>query len=226
MSSKSTMSRLIQKLISLRNHFDKTMTEIEKQHPDWNEKDTRLSVYGRTINVINSVLFSVMFKEEELVNPTWFKKVFSDELTLKEHGYYLANYTSFLRLSYVTILFSAFEVFFRDILRVVYPNYSKNDKIGTIIQFILNDNDLSKYCHVFDILRILRNSLHNGGIYNERKGKTIFYTGKQYVFKKNQIISVNWELLIEIIFDVESCLAQLICSEKISSKSEIRDFTD
>jgi hypothetical protein len=70
---------------------------------------------------------------------------------------------------------------------------------------------------------LIRNSLHNNGVYNDKGEKTICYNNKSYSFKTGEHIVVNWFLLTNLSLDIEECLFKIIHEKEVSNHKVIRD---
>lgn len=135
----------------------------------------------------------------------------------------VARFDSFLQVSLATMYFSSIENFFRIIGKKLYPKiFDERTHISIIYKKILEDFDLKNYNCVFDMYRLIRNSMHDNGIYNNKEQK-FYYNNEIYHFKPNEFILINWLLLCNLSIDLESCIFKIIKTKKVSSFDLIKD---
>ena len=49
--------------------------KLKDEFPNWAEDDFRLGMYGRCANIVESILFAMIFEKDQLVDQNWYKKV-------------------------------------------------------------------------------------------------------------------------------------------------------
>jgi hypothetical protein len=121
----------------------------------------------------------------------------------KKHAYFynlLANeIESFTIFTFFQGIFVAFESTFR----LIFPIIKKREppiNISNVLDELKSDLGLSDYSEFFNLLRNLRNSIHNNGIYNQ-KDEEIICNGFKYKFIKNKPIEIEnlWEKWFDIV---------------------------
>jgi len=206
--------------VQLTTSFD----TIKNRFPDMIKNDVRLTFYGQTINTTESTLFCRIF-ENDLLNKNWYKRNFSDVIinTPDEIHKSVEAFDSFIVVAFTTLYFASVENFFRVLSNVVYPNEFKgNDYFSTIYKSLLKKFNLN-YIHIFDIFRLIRNSLHNNGVYNDKENQRFYYNDEFYELKKGVRIKVSWFLLSNLSRDIEECVFKIINTKKISNFDIIED---
>ena len=197
--------------------------KFRQEFPDLNEQDIRVATLGRCANTVESVLYSCIFQNEQLTEPTWYNKIsYLKNVTDSQIKSIQENYESFLRVAFVTEYFGIFEWFFRVLLKKIIPT---SDKIQAykIIETILKEFALKNDQRIFDFYRFIRNSLHNNGIITDKHTYPIMYNGIIYELKPETFMVVDWVLISELSWDMQECLDKIIHSEKIVQLSEILD---
>ena len=190
-----------------------------------NKNDARLTMYGRSLNVIDSVFYCMFFETHFLSDKQWYKTI-NPNLTPSdiEVSNQKMIFDEFLTLSFVTLLFSSTESFIRVVMKELFPDeIKKDDRFKPMCTFLLTELNLKNYNHIFEIIRLLRNSLHNNGIITEDYRVPIVYRGKVFNFEKGKQMIVNWELLTKLFIDVEECLFKITQSPKLEKISYLKD---
>lgn len=197
--------------------------KMRQEFPDWKEDDARLTCYTRCTNIVEEVLFSRIFEDEQLIDQNWYKKIpyikSPTEIQIKTVR---DTFDSFLRVSLVTIFFSSVETFFRVLQKEFFPK-SKEKQIYKIIETMLEYLDLKYYQRIFDLHRFLRNSLHNNGIITDKYAYPILYNGVWYNFQLGKTIQVDWLMLCQTTSELDDCLNKIIHNEKIIKNNYIKD---
>ena len=199
--------------------YDKLKTDF----PNWKPNDARITAYAYCVNTIESVLFSMIFKKNQLGDRKWYANIRyitspsdSQIFSVQE------NYDAFLMVALVTEYFACFEIFFRNIINVLFPGYTKN-KIFEICEDLLEELKLKQYQSKFDLYRFTRNSLHNNGVVTDKHAYSILYNGVWYDFTYGKKINVDWLMLCQLSAELEECLNKIIYSTRISKPDFIKD---
>ena len=197
--------------------------KLKEEFSNWSEDDFRMSVYSRCANIVESVLFSMIFKKEQLIDKDWYARIpyIKTPTEAQIHGI-IGVFDSHLRVLLVTGYFASLETFFRILIKQIFPQYSGN-KIHKILEKILDYFDLKDYEHKFNLYRFIRNSLHNNGIVTDPHAYPILYNGLWYNTEKGKPIQVNWLMLCQLTAELDQCLNKIIHSEKVSSLDVIKD---
>lgn len=77
-----------------------------------------------------------------------------------------------------------------------------------------------------DLLRCIRNTIHNNGVYFHRSGnnETITYKGVNYSFVIGLPVDfVNWEFLISMMKDINDMLCEVVTHSDVAKISSIID---
>lgn len=217
-SNKDKISFLSNLKSSYQKSYDKLCVNYELN-------DARLTLYGRSLNVIDSVFYSMFFETQYLSDKKWYKTI---NPLLNPTDIEISNqkriFDEFLTLSFVTLLFSSSESFIRIIMQKLFPKeYKKDSRFKSICTFLLTELKLHNYQHIFEMIRLLRNSLHNNGIITEDCHVPIVYRGKMFRFEKGKQMTVNWQLLTKLFIDVGECLFKITQSPKMEKISHLED---
>jgi len=197
--------------------------KIEQEFPNIKKDDARLTCYSKCTNIVEQILFSRIFEDEQLKDSKWFEKIpyikSPTEIQIKTTQ---DMFDSYLRVSLVTIFFSSLETFLRTLQKELFPK-SKENQIYKIIEIMLENFDLKYYQRIFDLYRFLRNSLHNNGIITDKHTYPILYNGIWYNFELGKPVQINWLMLCQVTSELEDCLNKIIHNEKIMKIEHIQD---
>jgi hypothetical protein len=133
----------------------------------------------------------------------------------------------FLKMGFVSSLFSVVESVLRDYLRFLDEDACKSSNgVISICERLLTEkadwHRTAINCRVVDFLRLIRNSLHNNGVHRPLK-KAERYVQVEYKGAKFELIDgkrldfVSWDLLFDLADDVRELLFHLAHDRAISS---------
>lgn len=154
---------------------------------------------------------------------TFYNHEWWDVINMKKEGRELfkKNHETFLNIFFLVNFFSNTESPFRELIQKLQPGACENGKSNfePIYKMILSHLGLKKYLCVFDLMSIIRNSIHTNGIYRPSKNdknRAIECLGKKFVFEYNKPINIFYpELTVEIEEQVFECLIEILNHEEI-----------
>jgi len=201
----------LSKKIAIRHHNLKT------DFSNWDEKDFRIAVYSRNTNLVESVLFSMIFRNEQLTDKNWYKKIKYIKSPTESQIYSTSNnYELNLRVWLIIGYLSSVESFFRFLIKQTNPEL-EYEKFWKICEEILKKYELTLYQQNFDFYRFIRNSIHNNGIVTDKNAYSIMFGGAIYEIKMGRPIKVNWPMLCQLTLELDTCLEKIIRVEEVSS---------
>jgi hypothetical protein len=134
-------------------------------------------------------------------------------------------------MSLFTITESSFRVFLRSIdsaaCRGATSSFESIYKclLGPKqLDFAAADQKLAE--ELLDFIRIIRNLIHNDGVFFDEKGKdkVANYRGSQYnLYNGKPVDFVTWKLLLDLANDIQRLLLLIISQPQIGSRSEVVD---
>jgi len=94
-----------------------------------------------------------------------------------------------------------------------------------VYSWLLCKLKLKKWESLLDLLRCIRNTIHNNGVYLPSTGKdeTIEYNGAIYTFIVGNKIGFTWHQLLDFVVDVDKMLLAIILNPKVIALPAIDD---
>jgi hypothetical protein len=156
---------------------------------------------------------------------TFYNHEWWEEIKMKEEGRILFKdkYETFLNTFFLVNFFSSVEAVLRELIQKFKPGTCSDGKSSfeSIYKMILSHLSIKKYLCVFDLMSIIRNSIHTNGIYrpsNSDKDSTIHCLGRKFDFEYNKPINIFYpELTVEIEEQVFECLIEILENEEIKN---------
>lgn len=216
------------KLEELSNIFSDEKEKCLKSHLGWkDEYDARIAVYQKIINVLRTILLSMIYAEHYLAKESFWKKISPTSVPGSSPKFYLEVYVTFTKLSLLQFFFSQIESSFRTFLKALDSHACSNGTADfkSIYSCLLSKLDLKKYEPLLDLLRCFRNTVHNNGVYFHRSGsgETVVYKGEKYEFIIGKGIILPFVLLLDLLFDSKNLIVEVVESKEISDLGEIKD---
>ena len=145
----------------------------------------------------------------------------------------LKVFPQFLVVGFFYSFFSAIESSFRIYLRELAPAACNN---GTADFKSIYDSLFKKlklqqrkdYTDLLDLLRHIRNTIHNNGVcfHPDGKNKTVTYKGKQYIFDIGKPVKLRGRVLnflVGLMPDILKMIEDVVYSQDIISRNKIID---
>ena len=211
----------------------------DKEHllvtnPSWNIlTDARI----RSINTLFSSLrrtgLGFVFLNELLDND-WFQ-LHSPTSTRELKIDQVVSFEKLVKYNFGMDFFTCIETSFRIFLRVLEPNAcnSGTGPFKNVYEFLLGPNLLNFQdderpfaIELINLSRLLRNLIHNSGVYfsNDGRNEIASYKGKIYTFRHGKPIDfMYWEFLLEITDDIHKLLGKVISHPRIEGIPHILD---
>ncbi len=194
---------------------ERVLIIIKKYHDEakerFPEKDIRISFFGLTGNVLHSLLLFLVATIQTIADPEWWKKSYGRAELTDQDMAAIRNIESLSKHSFFVFFFSRIETIFRKTTNLVSPGFDTtgHKSFKLIYDKYLKVLGLNNYIELFDICRLVRNSIHTNGVYigNDR---SINWKGKSYNFVHRSAIDFMsadeifylYEELVESINDI------------------------
>ncbi len=235
-----TCADLITNLTMMRTDFFAKLNETERKYPNIRvEKDCRITFFSKSPVVIDSVTLCFIFAGRHLSNNRWWTTS-AQSYNLKppyveSRVPIIEGFKQFTLLGFFHFMFLSMESSIRLITKNMDSiQYEKmQGSFDKIYSWLISKLNLPrKYLRLMDLLRLIRNTIHNNGVYSlvPKKGKALknkqkSWNGIKCIFPVNRNIIVDdfWKLAFATLPDCLSMLQQIINSKDVSKIIYIQD---
>jgi hypothetical protein len=211
------------------NAFIDAGLALAANHPSWGARDARVTLFNKCVNVMRSVHLGVVFMIHHLTKPGWWAEKGKYGATKEAIQQSLDEFNMFLRISFIQGLFSAIESSLRLFVRALDPKACSAGcaDFKNIYEWILKRLSLQRHGPLLDLLRNVRNSMHNNGLFFRKSGDdTVVYKGQTYAFrvgKPNDF--VTWKFVLDILPDIRLLLNDIVESPEVVAIGTIPERT-
>ena len=225
--------QLIEQLQPVRDAFVDDKAEVMAIYSSIDPKhDARITAYSKAINVLNSVQLAFTFISKHLLHGQWWEAVARNPVPDQDKQIYANEFANFTKIAFVQGIFLAIESSLRLFLRALDP-VACNSGMAEFksIYECLFKSKLSTIpsdgIALLDLLRLVRNTIHNNGVYFNPSGNdaSITWNGETFVFKQGAPVDfVTWEFLIRVSEALRQLLREVV--EDINLKGISAEIND
>ncbi len=206
--------------------------ELNTANPSWFEKkDIRIYVVIKLLSLVSSTKLGILENKLFVLKENWPDLFFEDVvpknilIDIGQVGY-IKELDTTLRFAYFQRMFSNYEAFVK-MLALACPAGTTNDYKGFVTQYLKLKKDDDNF---LNILKWVRNSIHNNGIHipddSKHDNKTFTYKAKQIEFRKFHWVDVSWQDVINLVDDLIDLSFQIIDDKKIQGVEYIEDIVE
>jgi hypothetical protein len=220
---------LIQTVQELREAFSAARDGVAKGHPTWDViRDARLTGFSKAINVLNSTQLGLVHIRFHLTDRGWWNTISRTPISEADLTIYVAEFDMFVKLGFLQFLFASLESSLRAFLRAIDPSACTGGtaEFKSVYDCLFTRLGLTRYTPLLDLLRLIRNTVHNNGVYFHRSGEaeTVTHSGTAYTFSVGKRVSfVTWPFLFGLAPEVRHLLLDTVESAAICAPSFIQD---
>lgn len=199
--------RLIEELQPVRDRFADDKDAVTAIYSFVNQKhDARITAYSKAINVLNSVQLAFTFISKHLLYGEWWAAVAREPIPDTDKQIYANEFANFTKVAFVQGLFLAIESSLRLFLRKIDPVACNGGmaEFKSIYECLFKSKltvEPSNGIALLDLLRLVRNTIHNNGVYFHPTGNdaSIVWDGETFEFKQGTPVDfVTWEFMIRV----------------------------
>jgi hypothetical protein len=219
--------------------FHQSQNDLVQRHSFDQKYDARVTIYSKCIVAVDSLYLALLLRQSSLVDKQWWNKIWCNELGLytvpDEQTLVMMRkgFSQFLVIGFFHSLFSAIESAFRIYVKELDPVACNNGTADfeAIYNYLFKKLKLQQrqqYKELLDLLRYIRNTIHNNGVYFHRDGKNkpISYKGKQYAFDIGKPVKFPGgvlNFLLGLMQDILKMIEDVVYRSDIISRNEIID---
>ena len=227
------LHKLIGQLQSVRNLAVDDKNAIVALYSTVDPKhDARITAFSKTINVFNSLQLGLAFISKHLLHKQWWSAIATQDIPDIDKQIYVNEFANLTKIGFIQGIFSAVESSLRLLLRALDPTACNGGlaEFKSVYECLFKSNLTSSSpdaIALLDLLRLVRNTIHNNGVYFHPSGNdvTAIWKGNTYAFKQGKPIDfVTWELLIVVSNALRLLLRQVVEDAKLQAiTTEIPD---
>lgn len=223
-----TDMQLIQLLWERRQRLAKVRDELATTH-GWSVFDIRLSVFTKIENAVGSTALGFESMTEFL---SLHRRHRDGSMRAPIEQSVSTELAAFYKLGFMQFVFSAIESSLRSFLRALNSKAANGGtaEFKAIYECLLRTElallRAQDWIDMLDLFRLIRNTLHNNGVYFHKSGTDteITYRGIAYKFKHGQKIDfVYWDLCLSLLDDSIDLLKTMQAQARVLSLPSKKD---
>jgi hypothetical protein len=223
-----TDMQLIQSLWERRQRLAQVRDELATKY-GWSVFDIRLSVFTKIENAVGSTALGF----ESMTEFLSLHRHHRDGSMHAPIGQSVSTeLAAFYKLGFMQFVFSAIESSLRSLLRALNSTTANNGTAefkaiyDSLIRTELTLQRAQDWVNMLDLFRLIRNALHNNGVYFHKSGTDIevTYRGISYRFKHGQKINfIYWGLCLSLLDDSIELLKAMQADVRVLSLPSTKD---
>ena len=219
----------IESVQKLRDKYTAGKDGLSQRHGWDNQLDVRASIFGKYINLVNALQISHWYFNNCLTVSAWYDSISLEKMDESNKIIYLREYDSFTKISTVQIMMLGLDSAFRQFVRALDPSACMGGtaEFQGVYQWLFKRLNIDKkWVEHVELIRMVRNTVHNNGVYYHRDGKNkeVQYQGNVYKFEIGKHVSfVTWQLLILWLENNVEFITEIVESVDLKSIQVIDD---
>ncbi len=222
-------------LIRARASFIALHQNIAVAHPEWvSSQDARTNLLAKPVNLILIAIVNLRVLQDVVSSIDFWRwrvdPLLNTPETIRPPSF---EQGTFYRFGFIQFMLSNIEHGFRAIYaRVVSdtdePAHQAFAHVYSgLFRAVLTEDQAEAHTKLFDFLRLLRNTIHNNGVYypvNKRDARFTIH-GREYVLEFGKRVDVfGWEYFIEWLDPIRDALADVIDAPAVIKVDHISDI--
>ena len=224
---------VIKKLNPYEVKIDQAKQSLAVNHPSWDQaRDMRYTVFSKLKNVIASTALSLLYLERYMADKKWWSTWRTIPTSDLDWTIHIVEYHQFTKQGFVHISYSNVEAALRSYVRAIDPRACSGGaaEFKSIYEHLYRTRLAvgTDGIQLLDVLRLLRNTIHNGGVYVSRAGtsETLQYAGRTFEFEHAKVIRfADWDTLAMLMTDVVELIIKTVEDSVIADIAAIEDPT-
>lgn len=182
------------------------------------DHDARITAFAKLINVLNSVQLAFTFASKHLLHKPWWDTIARAPIPDNDKHLYANEFANFIKVGFVHAVFSSIESSLRLFLRALDSAACNGGmaEFKSIYDCLFNSKLASAPRdggQLLDLLRLVRNTIHNNGVYFSPRGgnSTLTWQGDTFEFKQGVAVDfVTWEFLFRVSDSLRALLREIV----------------
>jgi hypothetical protein len=227
--------RFIGQLDRERAAFLELHQRVAAAHPEWlREHDARTNLLAKPVNIILIAVVNMRLTQRFLPYVDFWRSHISpayDSPSAIDQPYFEQN--TFYRFGFFIFLLSNIEHGFRAIQPRVVKGVDSHSQqpfeqvYKSLFDAVLPAAKATELTTLYDLLRTMRNTVHNNGVYSPRSQKDATYdvAGRVYEFRLNRRVEYfGWEFFIAWLDPIRRSLAEVVDAPAVTAITSISDI--
>lgn len=190
--------------------------------------DLRAITIASAGNTLRSHLFFISMAEFTITRPAWWQEAYRKPYPNAGDQEALSNLDKLGKLSFFVFFLSSIEWTMRKFIARLWTGRCDGGKaeFKSCYDFLLKELGLLQYQSLYDLCRLVRNTIHTGGIFQPRNGKDVVlaWKGSSYSFTDGKPIDfMTHDLVLELYDDLLKSVQDLLSHAAISTPAFIED---
>jgi hypothetical protein len=184
-------------------------------------KDARITAVGKFFNVVAGAELGIVITGD-LLKDNWWHEHAQDGTSPAQKQKVAFEFQGWIKVGFVTFINAAIESSFRNLLRALDPAVANGATAEWKSIYTALLKRVSVPSHepedLLDLLRMIRNTIHNNGVYLSPKGTdlTVTYQGSRFQFTHGHAVQfASWQLLLQLAVDAFDLLLSVVESPEI-----------
>lgn len=213
----------------VKDQIRSSIEKIREKWPEWEHgNDARWAWFTGAKKLLQTYQLGCVFIRDHLADAQWWKQraLDYDETQIPDH---MKEFNVFQTYGLSNGLFTITEESLRLIVRALDQNAGNQarDDFKNIYEYLLSCLSLNIHKDLFDLHRLIRNTIHTNGVFRPRNGQDqeIVFEGELFRFRDSQKIDfVNIELLLRMTSHYNAALMNIVSSGPVSELRRIERF--
>ncbi|WP_424962619.1 hypothetical protein [Ekhidna sp.] len=204
---------------------------VKTQHDDlikdYGKEDFRTKFVGLSGNIFHTMLLDFAAVSMTICIPEWWEKHYKRKPSAGDISA-VQNHGKFTKHAFLVFYFSKVETMIRKSLNLVSSGFDPTgvQSFKVVYDEYLKELNLETEIPLFDLMRLLRNAVHNNGIFIHPRGRDreITWDSKTYQFKHQQLIDfISTEFLFYIYEEMIHSVNRIVRADRFNSMKSIED---
>lgn len=213
------IQKLGHRLATIRHSMDEDLDAIKALYAGFDPQiDARITAISRLHGTFGMSHLCLMFLYKDLLNRSWWVANIKQKASESDIQSAAFAFSSYSRMAFIQSTFSSVESSFRLLLRAFDSSACRGgtSNFKSIYECLLKSK-LSQCptdsVELLDLLRLVRNSVHNNGVYFDRTGQddAVTWKGNIYNFRHERPVDfVNWDFCVTVADNVRMLMRNVV----------------
>ncbi len=228
---------LTQGIQLLRDTYAAAGRDLEARHPGWDrDRDARLAFFWRVHGIAQTALVLTAFQTNDLHSPEWWKGKFDRVPSAEDRAVVSDEVMRFVGVGLFHAIFSVMETSLRSMVREGDPAACEGGAANfeSIYSWVVARSKRKRAKPMFNLMRLVRNTVHNNGAFVSPKGKneSVRFDNRAFDFRHMQVVDFRawgfrsaWDFALPILLHLAREMAAIVESPDFAAPAVVSDPT-